>query len=105
MAVLTLDESRFSEILRGDKPVVVEFWAPWCSHCVELASAFDDIAAQYGEQLTFGKVNIDDCPALSEKYFIEFVPTLVIFAEEELIDFVISPGSREAIAQFIEEVL
>ena len=64
-----------------------------------------EIAAEYGDRLAVGKINIDDYPALAEQYFIEFVPTLVIFSEGDLIDFVISPGSRDAIAQFIEETL
>ena len=105
MAAMHWNENLFDQALHGEKPVLVEFWAPWCGHCVKLEDAFEEIAAEYGERLAIGKINIDDHPALAEKYFIEFVPTLVIFSEGELIDFVISPGSRDAIAQFIEETL
>ena len=105
MAALHWNETLFEKALRGENPVLVEFWAPWCSHCVKLEGAFDEIAREYGEQMAIGKINIDEYPALAERYFIEFVPTLVIFSEGELIDFVISPGSREAIARFIEETL
>ena len=83
----------------------MEFWAPWCGHCVDLESAFDEIAEAYADRLAIGKINIDEYPQLAEQYFIEFVPTLVIFAEGDLIDFVISPGSRDAIAEFIENTL
>ena len=105
MAALHWNENLFDEALHGEQPVLVEFWAPWCSHCVKLESVFDEIAQKYDQQLAIGKINIDDYPALAEQYFIEFVPTLVIFSEGDLIDFVISPGSRDAIAQFIEETL
>lgn len=105
MAVWNLDAAQFDKLLCGEKPVLVEFWAPWCSHCVELERAFDQVASEYREQLVFGRINIDDHPALAERYYIEFVPTLVIFSEGDLIDFVISPASRDAIAQFIEETL
>ena len=105
MAVLHLNEALFEELLCGEKPALVEFWAPWCSHCVALETAFEEIAAKYGDQLAVGKINIDDHPVLAERYFIEFVPTLVIFSEGDLIDFVISPSSRDEIAQFIEEAL
>ena len=105
MAAMHWNENLFDQALHGEKPALVEFWAPWCSHCVALETAFEEIAAKYGDRLAVGKINIDDYPQLTEQYFIEYVPTLVIFSEGDLIDFVISPGSRDAIAQFIEETL
>ena len=105
MAAVHLNNDTFRQLLAGEKPALVEFWAPWCSYCRELEPVFQQIAEEYSDRLAVGKVNIDDCPELAEKYFIEYVPTLVIFAEGELIDFVISPDSRDAIAAFIEESL
>ena len=105
MAATHLNENTFRQLLAGEKPVLVEFWAPWCGHCVNLEGAFDKIADEYGDRLGIGKINIDEYPALAEQYFIEFVPTLVLFSEGDLIDFVISPASREAIVDFIENTL
>ena len=105
MAVIDLNKETFHHLLQGEKPTLVEFWAPWCRYCVELERTFEEIAMKYGQQLAIGKVNIDDHPALAEKYFIEYVPTLAIFSEGDLIDFVISPDSQEAIAQFIQDSL
>ena len=105
MAAVHLNNETFRQLLQGEKPALVEFWAPWCGHCVDLEAAFDEIAEAYADRLAIGKINIDEYPQLAEQYFIEFVPTLVIFAEGDLIDFVISPGSRDAIAEFIENTL
>ena len=105
MAAVHLNNKSFRQLLDGEKSALVEFWAPWCGHCINLEAAFDEVAEAYAERLAVGKLNIDEHPALAEQYFIEFVPTLVIFSEGDLIDFVISPGSREAIADFIESTL
>ena len=105
MSAIHLNKETFAQLLSGGKPALVEFWAPWCSHCRDLEGAFNKIAEDYKDRLAIGKINIDDYPELTQQYYIEYVPTLVLFDEGSVVDFVISPGTKEAIAQFIEETL
>ena len=106
MSAQSLNAESFEHlVLRSERPALVEFWAPWCSHCHNLESAFDQLASQYANHLTVAKINIDEEPALAERYYIEFVPTLILFADGEQVDFVIAPSSAAAIEQFLSENL
>ena len=105
MSITTVTVDNFQqEVLESEKVVLVDFWAPWCGPCRNLSPIIDEIAEERTD-IKVGKINIDDFPELTAKYYIEYVPTLVIFSEGDLIDFVISPGSKDAIAQFVEESL
>ena len=66
MTVMELDQKRFNELVNhGEKPVLVDFWAPWCVYCRRIAPAYEKIAQQYADRLLVAKVNIDDVPDLA----------------------------------------
>lgn len=84
-----------------EKPVLVEFWAPWCTYCKRISAAFETIADEYGEKLVVGKVNIDEAPKLAEKYQVLLVPTVIIFKGGEAVGRVVNPPSKDKIEEFI----
>ena len=71
MAVVHLNNDTFHLLLEGEKPVLAEFWAPWCIHCRNLEDTFEQISNTFADRLNVGKINIDDCPELAERYFID----------------------------------
>ena len=83
MAHITLTKENFAqEVLRSEKPVLVDFWASWCGPCMALAPVVDEVA---GEQtaVTVGKVNVDDEPELARQYRIMSIPTMMLFKNGE----------------------
>lgn len=80
MATLDVDSSSWGEkILASDLPVIVDFWAPWCSWCRRLAPDFDSLSGQYAGKLLFAKVNVDENHAVAGRYGVLGLPTMKLF--------------------------
>ena len=105
MAAVNMNEKQFQEMLQGEKPVLVDFWAPWGGYCRRIGPAYERIADQFGEELLVAKVNIDAAPALAHREKIEVIPTLVLYRDGEAIGSVVAPESKAAIEDFIRRTL
>ena len=97
MEAIVITKENFEEqVLRAEKPVLVDFWAPWCTYCRRIAPAVDQVAGQYGEQMVVGKVNVDEQPELAERFGVETIPTLLVFRNGQAGEPLIAPGSIES---------
>jgi len=77
-----LNEAGFEDtILQADKPVLVDFWAPWCGPCRAMGPAVDAVARKFTGKATVVKVNVDENPAVSARYNVRGIPTLILFRE------------------------
>lgn len=86
MSVLTITKENFeSEVLRSDKPVLVDFWATWCGPCRMLAPTIAKIAEEQEGVIKVGKIDVDDEPELAAKYGIASIPTLMVFKNGEVV--------------------
>lgn len=104
--MITMDHSLFQQYVRQDsRPVLVEFWAPWCVYCRRIAPAMDRIAQQYADSLVVGQVNIDEAPLLADQELIEVVPTLILYRDGKALGSVVAPESKAAIEAFIRQTL
>ncbi len=82
------------EVLRSDRPVVVDFWAPWCGPCRAIAPTMKDMAAEHGDRVKFVKLNVDESPATGARYSVLSIPTLILFDGGEPQQTVIGARSR-----------
>lgn len=105
MAAVHMDQVQFNQNLEGDKPVLVEFWAPWCVYCRRITPVMGKVAEQYADTLVVGQVNIDDEPQLAAREQIEVIPTLVLYRKGQALGSIVAPESKAKIESFIQETL
>ena len=102
-AVINLDESNFDrEVIKSDKPVIVDFWAEWCGPCKMIAPMLDEVAREKSGAVKVGKVNVDENQSLSFKYNIRAIPALLFFKNGQLRDQVTGVTSKKDLASRID---
>ncbi|MFC1895786.1 thioredoxin [Thermodesulfobacteriota bacterium] len=104
--IVEVDDSTFeAEVLKAEKPVLVDFWAPWCGPCKAIAPMIEELAAGYGEKITFAKCNVDDNPMTPVKYGIRAIPTLILFKDGEAVDQIVGMVAKPRLQETIDNAL
>ena len=96
--------TNFAEMLAGDKPVLVDFWATWCGPCRILSPTVDEIADEYADRITVAKCNVDDAEEIAMQYRIMSIPTLLFFKGGEVVDKRVGVVSKEEIDSIINSI-
>ena len=103
---LVVDEQSFDKVVVESKlPVLVDFWAPWCSPCLAIAPIVEELAEEYNGKINFAKLNVDEAPLIPSRYGIHSIPTLLIFKEGKPIQQVVGLKPKKDLKGLLEQAL
>lgn len=98
---ITMTDYNFNEMLTKYQILVIDFWAPWCGPCRMVSPIIEHLASELAGKATFGKVNVDENPTISNIYGIQSIPTIVIFKNGQLVDGFIGAATKDQLASKI----
>lgn len=105
MADLIITDQNFqAEVIKNDKPVLVDFWAPWCAPCKIIDPIVEALAKEYDGKMKFGKMNVDEHQTAADLGIMS-IPTLLIFKNGQPVESIVGAQSREAIKQKMDSAL
>lgn len=99
------DQNFEQEVLKSDKPVLVDFWAEWCAPCRMIGPAVEAIAGEYAGRAKVGKLNVDENQSVTSRYNIRSIPTLLIFKNGEIKDQLVGTTSKDNLAKLLDKNL
>jgi thioredoxin 1 len=103
---VNLTEDNFeTEVLGSDRPVMVDFWAPWCSPCLVLAPAIADLASEFDGSAKVAKVNVDDAQDLAAELGIHSIPTVLFFHNGQIVDRSIGAVPKKVLADKLRALI
>ena len=106
MATINVTDATFEEeVLKSDKPVVLDFWAPWCGPCKQIGPSLEEISDEMKDKITVAKINIVENPVSPTKYGVRGIPTMLVFKNGEAAAQKVGAVSKPAIVEWIEDSL
>ncbi|WP_277501667.1 MULTISPECIES: thioredoxin [unclassified Nocardioides] len=94
-----------AQVLKSDKPVLVDFWAEWCGPCRQVSPILDELAKEHGDKITFVKMNVDENPVTPGNYRVTGIPTLNVYSGGEVVKTIVGAKPKSALVRELSEFI
>ena len=106
MSAISVNKNNFNlEVLNSDKPVLMDFWAPWCGPCRMVGPIIDELATEYEGRVTIGKMDVDNNNDVVAQFGIRNIPTVLFFKDGKMVDKVVGATAKDKFVEKIEAML
>ena len=104
--IIELNQDSFQQsVLEAQKPILVDFWAPWCGPCRAVAPVVEELAKEYQGKVGFAKVNVDESPFIASKFGVMSIPTLIVFKDGKPAEQIVGFKPKDQIKKLIDKTL
>lgn len=102
---ITITDATFEDLLKSDKPMVIDFWAEWCGPCRMVGPIIEELSSEYDDKVIIGKVDVDNNDEVTSKYGIRNIPTILFIKDGEVVDKQVGAAAKSVFVEKIENLL